>query len=163
VSAGKGWLNITSPEDGTLSNSCVSNRLHCVFAVKGREKSIAPDILPKLCAYIGGIAAKLEVQVIAIGAMPDHVHILLALPAKMALAEAMQKIKANSSRWLREQTGEPFSWQEGYGAFSVSITSTPAVVDYIRAQEEHHRKRDFQAEFAAILRQHGIELPVVSS
>jgi len=84
--------------------------------------------------------------------MPDHVHLLIALPAKLSLTEAMQKLKANSSRWLREQTGVPFAWQKGYGAFSVSITATSAVVDYIRTQEEHHRKRDFQAEFSAMLR-----------
>ena len=68
----------------------------------------------------------------------------------------MQKIKANSSHWIHEQTGRPFQWQEGYSAFSVSISQTEATVDYILHQKEHHQKRGFCEELAKILARHGM-------
>lgn len=59
----------------------------------------------------------------------DHVHILLLLPPTAPLSAALQKIKANSSRWIHEQTRHPFEWQEGYPAFSVGIAQTDATVE----------------------------------
>ena len=94
---------------------------------------------------------------IAVGGIADHVHILLLLPPTMPLAEAIQKIKANSSRWLREQTGRPFQWQEGYAAFSVSISHTEATVGYILNQRKHHEHRSFDQELTAILKRHRME------
>ena len=91
---------------------------------------------------------------IAVGGMADHVHILLLLPP--TIATAVQKLKANSSRWIHQQTGRPFQWQEGYSAFSVSISQTDATVDYILHQKEHHQKRGFGEELAKILARHGM-------
>jgi REP element-mobilizing transposase RayT len=93
---------------------------------------------------------------IAVGGIADHVHILLLLPPTMALSTAVQKIKANSSRWIHEQTGRRFEWQEGYAAFSVSISQTNATVDYILRQKEHHQRREFGEELAKILKRHGM-------
>ena len=75
----------------------------------------------------------------------------------MPLAEAIKKIKANSSRWLREQSGKAFQWQGGYAAFSVSISHTDATVAYILNQKKHHEKKTFDAEFDAILKKHAME------
>ena len=85
-------------------------------------------------------------KAIAVGGMNDHVHILLLLPLTIAVAKAVQTIKANSSRWLHEITGKPFEWQEGYAAFSVSISQTDATVAYIHNQRQHHAKRGFDEE-----------------
>jgi len=67
--------------------------------------------------------------------------------------------KANSSRWVHDEIARTkiFTWQEGYGAFSVSRSNEPAVAEYIRRRKEHHRKRDFKAEFLDLLERHGIE------
>lgn len=73
----------------------------------------------------------------------------------MPLAEALQKLKANSSRWMGEQ-GIPFAWQEGYGAFSVSPSLLPVIKAYIRDQEQHHRKWSFEDEFRLLLRKSGV-------
>ena len=96
-------------------------------------------------------------KAIAVGGMTDHVHILLLLPPTVPLAEAVQKTKANSSRWLREQTGKPFQWQEGYAAFSISISHTDATVAYILNQRKHHERRGFAQELATILKKHRME------
>ncbi len=74
----------------------------------------------------------------------------------MTLAKAMQELKANTSRWLR-QTSSKFQWQEGYGAFSVSQSQRGTVVKYIADQAEHHRTRSFEQEFIALLQRSGIQ------
>ena len=73
----------------------------------------------------------------------------------MTVSIAIQKLKANSSRWMSEQ-GIEFAWQEGYGAFSVSIAAMDATIAYIQNQREHHKKRSFAEEWDEILRRHGL-------
>lgn len=131
---------------------------HCVFSTKERRKTISPEIQERLWAYLGGIARKRAMKALAVGGTEDHVHILLSLPASMAIAQAMREIKSESSRWMREEGGSPrFSWQEGYGAFSVGWTQIEVTTAYIAKQAEHHKRRDFQAEFLAFLKKHRIE------
>lgn len=93
---------------------------------------------------------------LAIGGTENHVHILFHLPPKLALAKAVSLLKANSSKWMREQ-GIKFSWQEGYGAFSVSSSNLDQVRRYIQNQETHHHKASYEDEFRALLRKHGVE------
>jgi putative transposase len=94
--------------------------------------------------------------VIANGGMEDHVHLLIQLPAAIALAKAVQLLKGSSSRWINEH-GDKFAWQEGYGAFSVSASNLDTVKRYIANQESHHRKTTFEQEFIAFLKKHKIE------
>jgi len=82
--------------------------------------------------------------------------LLIVLPPDMAAAKAVQVLKANSSRWLREHRID-FAWQEGYGAFSVSGSNKNTVIDYIEHQQEHHSKRSYEREFEAMLRKSGME------
>lgn len=140
-----------------MKHTRVSLRVHCIFGTKERQGSIPDDLQARLWAFIGGIARKLGAKAIAVGGVADHAHILLLLPPTMALADAVQKIKANSSRWLHEQTGKPFQWQEGYAAFSVSISHTDATVAYILNQRKHHERRSFDQELAAILRKYRMQ------
>ncbi len=80
---------------------------------------------------------------------------LIALNPVLPLSKAVQEIKGNSSRWLRER-GVRFAWQEGYGAFGVSQSRKQAVTNYIGGQEEHHRKWTFEQEFMTLLRRSGV-------
>jgi REP element-mobilizing transposase RayT len=90
--------------------------------------------------------------------MSDHVHLLLSLPSSVPIAKAMREIKSGSSRWMHETLGlAGFEWQEGYGAFSIGWSQVGATTAYIAGQQEHHRRRDFQAEFVAILKKQRIE------
>jgi len=107
---------------------------------------------------MGGIAREHRIKALGIGGMKDHVHILLSLPSSLPIATAMQEIKSASSHWMLETCAiRGFEWQEGYGAFSIGWTQVSATLAYIARQEEHHRKRDFQAEFIAFLKKHRIE------
>ncbi len=98
-------------------------------------------------------------KAIAIGGMPDHVHILLSLPATSSVAKTIQLLKGGSSKWVHdtfpEQAG--FQWQEGYGAFSVGTSQVPQTIEYIQSQQQHHQKRTFEQEFLAFLQRHKID------
>ncbi|HLA85383.1 MAG TPA: transposase [Thermoguttaceae bacterium] len=83
---------------------------------------------------------------------------LLSLPTTVSLAQAIQFIKGGSSKWVHDTFLEhnAFTWQEGYGAFSIGVSQVEDTVSYIASQAEHHRKRTFQEEFLAFLKRHGI-------
>ena len=99
---------------------------------------------------------KLGCDVLAIGGTTNHVPVLITLGPVARLSETIQKLKANSSRWLGEE-GVAFEWQKGYGAFSVSPSMVNTVKAYIRSQDVHHQKRDSAEELVAILKKSGID------
>ena len=110
-------------------------------------------------SYLGGIARQNGLTPLLIGGVEDHVHLLLALPPKIALSHAIHAIKGGSSGWIKENIRgcAGFAWQDGYGAFSLSKSHEPKVKTYIRAQREHHRIKTFQEEYRALLNRHGIQ------
>jgi REP element-mobilizing transposase RayT len=142
-----------------MPHSYVSNLMHCIFSTKGRRKQITPDLQSRLWPFIGGVARTNNMHAVTVGGMSDHVHVLLAVPATIAVAKAIQLIKGGSSKWIHDTFPESrsFEWQEGYGAFSISLSHREATINYIQHQEEHHRRRSFEQEFLAILKKHGIE------
>src|SRR6476619_4582074 len=107
-----------------MSHTYSNNRIHVIFSTKERHKSISDELQPKLWAYMAGIARNQGFEAMIIGGVKDHVHALLLLPPSLPLSKAIQLLKGNSSKWLNETTGNKFSWQEGYGAFSVSASQT---------------------------------------
>ena len=139
-----------------MAHSYPNALIHCVFSTKNRRDSIPDDLREKLSMYFVGIGKGHNIPVLCAGGTANHAHLLIALPASVPLAKVIQVLKANSSRWLGEH-GFDFSWQEGYGAFSVSASNVDAVVRYIRTQEAHHKKMSFDNEFIALLKKHGVE------
>lgn len=130
--------------------------IHCVFSTKNRQNSIPDDLREQLPMYLVGIGKGHDLPVLCAGGTANHVHVLIALPATMPLAKAVQVLKANSSRWLSEH-GFDFAWQEGYGAFSVSTSNLDTVRQYIQHQAEHHAKHSFEDEFVSLLRKCNVE------
>jgi len=130
--------------------------IHCIFSTKQRRDSIPDDLREKLSMYFVGVGKGHDIPVLCAGGTANHAHLLIALPASMPLAKAMQVVKANSSRWLSEH-GFDFAWQEGYGAFSVSASNQEAVRHYIEHQAEHHVKHSFEDEFVSLLRKSGVK------
>lgn len=140
-----------------MAHTYVSDLVHCVFSTKHRRNLIKTEIQSHLWSFMGGIARKNKCKALIIGGTENHVHILLSLSADMALAKAMQLIKGASSRWMNENHTKDFGWQEGYGAFTVSISQKASTIAYIESQAEHHRKRTFEEEFIAFLKKHDVE------
>jgi REP element-mobilizing transposase RayT len=137
-----------------MAHTYNANFVHCIFSTKDRQNTIPAELQEQLWAYILGIANNLKIKLLAAGGTANHVHLLLGLPPTIGVAEAVQKLKANSSRWLGERI--VFKWQDGYGAFSVSPSLLDTVQTYIRDQAEHHRKRNFEEEFRALLDKSGV-------
>lgn len=138
-----------------MSHTYAANFFHCVFSTKERKDSIADELKPKLYAYIRGIGKNLGIVPIAVGGTSNHVHLLLELKPNQTIAEIVQKIKANSSRWIGEH-GRPFEWQKGYAVLTVSPSLVKVARAYVQNQEQHHRKRSFEEEFISLLNKMGL-------
>ena len=117
------------------------------------------DDLPRIFQYIGAIIKSNGGIPIQIGGMPDHIHILTKLPKDSTVPDYARNIKAESSRWMKtiNSSYRSFSWQEGYGAFSVSASALPRVIRYITEQAEHHSHKSFSDEYKEFLNAYGIE------
>jgi putative transposase len=91
--------------------------------------------------------------------MEDHIHMLVDIHPSVSLADFIRETKADSSRWLRENGIMPgFEyWQEGYGGFTKSWADKDVVIEYIKGQEEHHRKETFLEEFRRLVEEAGME------
>ncbi len=131
---------------------------HVVFSTKGRVPLISEKVREPLYEYMGGIIRGEGGILLEVGGMPDHVHLLAKFKTSIAVADMVGKIKGKSSKWRNDvgDPGEHFQWQEGYGAFSVSESLVKKVQNYIRTQEEHHRRVSFKDELIALLKKHRI-------
>ena len=141
-----------------MANTYSQLYIHLVFAVKGRASLIPHEHQEELHKYISGIISNKDCKVIAIGSMPDHVHIFIGLNPKISISDLVRDIKSNSSAFIKTKNWSPlFSWQDGYGAFTYSRSQLSDVANYVLHQEEHHKKRTFREEYVEILKSFGVE------
>jgi len=141
-----------------MANTYTQIYLHVVFAVSGRACVISCAHREELQKYITGIVTPQRQKLIAVYCMPDHTHALLGLKPNIAPSDLIGDIKTGSTNHINEQRwiGCRFSWQEGYGAFSVSHSHLDRVANYIRTQEAHHRRKSFQQEYVEFLERHQV-------
>lgn len=142
-----------------MPQSLVNQMLHCVFSTKERCKIITPELSERLYPYFGGIARENKIKLLAVGGMPDHIHLLISIPSTISVAKAMQLLKGSSSKWIRETFPEHrlFEWQRGYGAFSIGVSDFERTLRYIKNQAKHHKHRNFEEEYLAFVRKNGLE------
>jgi REP element-mobilizing transposase RayT len=142
-----------------VAHTFSSLNVHCIFSTKERAPILSTEIRERLWPYLGGIAKQSNIRPACIGGVADHVHLLLSLPTTIAMAKAIQLIKGASSAWIHDTFRElhDFAWQEGYGAFSVSVSHLSETIEYIKNQAEHHRTRTFQEEYLAFLKKHNLQ------
>jgi REP element-mobilizing transposase RayT len=134
--------------------------IHTVFSTKNRQPFFKDRALREEShRYIGGILAKLDCQPLIVGGVEDHIHFLCTLSRTCTVADMVKEVKRASSLWVKTKSSglDDFSWQNGYGAFSIGASQTETVRRYIAGQEEHHRRISFQDEFRELLRRYGIE------
>jgi REP element-mobilizing transposase RayT len=110
---------------------------HLVWTTKNRAPLIRAEIEPRLYAYMIRKAAELETYVYAINGYFDHVHLLVAIPPKIAVADVVKLIKGASSHDLGVQ-GIEFAWQRGYGVLTLGEKQRPVAEAYIANQKQHH-------------------------
>ena len=142
-----------------MANTFSQIYVQVVFAVKGRENLMSKLWKDELYKYITGICKNNQQKLIAINGVADHIHILIGLKPSMALANLVQDIKSNSSKFINEKkfVKGKFSWQEGYGAFSCAHSQLDVVIKYIENQENHHAIKSFKEEYLLFLKSYHIE------
>lgn len=143
-----------------MSSTLSNLTYHIVFSTKFREPFITPELRSELYPCIGGIVRNKGGALIRNGGVADHLHMVVRLRPDIALSDMVRLVKANSSKWANERGnvgGQRFAWQAGYGAFTVSPSQLPALIEYVERQEEHHRVRPFRDEYVAILEKQGVE------
>lgn len=133
--------------------------IHFIFSTRDRAPIILPAVRPTLHRYLATVARNSDCECYRVGGVEDHIHLAVRISRTMTTAELVERLKTSSSKWLKTQgpglTG--FAWQRGYGAFSVGPTDLGALMNYIDAQEEHHRSHSFQEEYRAFLKRYGVE------
>ena len=142
-----------------MANTYTQIHLQLVFAVQNRISLVQPSWKDELHKYMTGIIQNYNHKLLTINGMPDHMHILIGMRPTQSLSELMQQLKGDSSGWINNKKLVPgkFSWQEGYGAFSYSKGQVPQVINYIKRQEEHHKKMTFREEYLYMLKKYEVE------
>ncbi|MCM2369009.1 IS200/IS605 family transposase [Aporhodopirellula aestuarii] len=133
---------------------------HIVFSTKNRVPYLRKDdFRERVFAYMAGTCTELTGSPLRVGGHFDHAHLLVRIPAKIAVANFVGKVKANTSKHINETSGSlrKFGWQDGYGAFTVSTSQKDRVDRYIAKQMQHHTKEPYQVEYLNLLTKHEIE------
>lgn len=133
---------------------------HLVFRTKESKPVLDKDKTPELYAYIGGIIKNKNSHLYRINGVENHLHILTDLHPSIALADFMRDIKGSSSYWINNNKLFPLfeGWAEGYGSFTCSYMDVGRLIDYIKNQEEHHRKKTFEEEYRYLIMESGIKI-----
>lgn len=134
--------------------------LHLVFSTNTRIPYLQDKLIRDNChKYLGATCNHCHCPVLEVGGVADHVHILCRFGRSIEVADLIQNLKVESSKWLKVQAASlrDFHWQSGYGAFSVSPSHVEALRSYIRTQEAHHAKETFQDEFRRLLKIYELE------
>jgi REP element-mobilizing transposase RayT len=142
-----------------MANTYTQIHIHAVFVVQNRLSLIKKEWQEKLYKYIIAIIHNHGHEVLCIGGVSDHIHILFGFRPTQSLSELMQNVKRDNSEWINKEklTIGKFSWQAGYGAFSYSKSQIPRVIRYIENQEAHHNKKKLIEEYKKILNKFGLE------
>ena len=134
---------------------------HLIWSTKGRSPVLTKAIQGRLYPYMGAVISKRGGRLLEVGGMPDHVHALLEISNLENFSPLIRDIKSHSTLWLNREIfpqGPKFSWQEGYGSFTVSFSQVDVVKNYIRNQESHHTNYTFEEEYLGLLKRHQVQV-----
>jgi putative transposase len=152
-------ISASSIDEANMSDSYTNLLYHIVFSTKERRPLITPEYEPRLYEYIGGTIRGLGGVSLELNGTADHVHLLAKLRPDRALSDVLRKLKAHATGWMHDvfPALKDFSWQRGYGAFTVSQSNVEEIRNYLRRQKEHHAKISFRDEFIQFLKANDIE------
>jgi REP element-mobilizing transposase RayT len=142
-----------------MANTYTQMYVHIVFSPKNKQALIGKSWKNELEKYITGIVQNQKHKLLAIGSMPDHIHIFIGYNVNYLIPDLVEEIKTSSNSWVKQNklTQFQFAWQKGYGAFSHSRSQLETVINYILNQEKHHKKKSFRDEYLEILRKNDIQ------
>ena len=142
-----------------MPQSLSSILIHLIFSTKNREPFITPPIESELHPYMASIFRGLKSPSLAIDGTSDHLHMLFSLSRVIKIADLVEEVKTNSSKWIKTKGADfrNFHWQNGYGAFSIGKSQVPTLKRYIARQKVHHQRVTFQDEYRKFLKSYGID------
>lgn len=133
--------------------------IHLVFSPKHRNALIKLSWEERLYKYITGIVQGRKHKMLAIGGMPDHIHIFIGLKPVESVSDLVREIKKASNNFINtEKLSTNFDWQNGYAVFTHSRSQIDNVCKYILSQKEHHKNKTFQEEFLKFCNDFEIEI-----
>ena len=142
-----------------MANTYSQMYVQVVIVVKFREALIQKSWKEELYKYITGIVTNKGQKMLRINGVENHIHMLLNIQPNIALSDLMRDVKANSTKWINDQgfCKHSFRWQEGFGAFTYSISQIDNVINYIDNQEERHKTKTFKSEYLSLLKNFEVE------
>ena len=145
--------------DRFMPQSLSNILIHLIWSTKGRHPWLQPVIREKTHAFLAGAVRKCDCEAYRVGGVVDHVHLAVRLSRNLSVADLVKEIKTASSKWIKtlDASLTEFSWQKGYGVFSLGISQKDALLLYIENQEEHHRTQTFQDECRTFLATYGVD------
>jgi REP element-mobilizing transposase RayT len=141
-----------------MANTYTQCYFHLVFAVKNRNTLIKKEWKNEMEKYITGIVQNHHHKMLAIGSMPDHIHILIGYNVNQLIPDLVEEIKTSTNAWIKAKrlSEFKFEWQKGYGAFTNSRSQIDIEIKYILSQQEHHRKKKFREEYLEMLEKNNV-------
>ena len=141
-----------------MANTYTQCYFHLVFAVKNRNALVKKEWKDEMEKYITGIVQNHQHKMLAIGSMPDHIHILIGYNVNQLIPDLVEEIKTSTNAWIkaRRLSEFKFEWQIGYGAFTNSRSQIYMEIKYILSQQEHHKKKKFKEEYLEMLKNNDV-------
>ena len=142
-----------------MSQSLSKLYVHAIYHVKNDECLIRLEDENELYAFIGGILNLSKSIPIIINGTENHIHVLCIMSKNISLADLLEDIKGNSSRWIKTKGAHyrNFAWQGGYAGYSVSQSKVEVVKKYIENQKDHHKQQTFKDEYIQFLKENGVD------
>lgn len=142
-----------------MGNTYTQIHIQVVFAVKYRNALLAKEWRERLYQYMIAIINDMGHKALAIGGTENHIHLFFGFRPTQSLSSLILRLKRETSEWINNEklTKCLFRWQNGYGAFSYSMSHVPYVIRYVLNQESHHAKRTFREEYLDFLKKNEVE------
>ena len=142
-----------------MSHSLTEIWIHGIFGTKDRQPLLNTDIRKDIHLHLQKRLEDMDCGVRIVNGTNDHVHQLFLLSKEFSIAQVMKSIKGETSHWINQKDlmKMKFCWQVGYGAFSVSESDVDRVEQYVKNQEEHHRKMTFKEEYERFMNLHNLD------
>ncbi len=155
----EGQTHLHPGSEHTMPQSLTKLYAHLVFSTKNRQPFLCGDVQQRVHGYLATVIRSIDSPYVVVGGVADHVHILFDMGKMHAPVEFVERVKRESSKFIKALGPEyrDFYWQRGYGMFSVSPTHLEDAEAYVRNQDEHHRKKSFQEEVRELLQRYRIE------
>lgn len=130
-----------------------------IFSTKHRKPTLVKENREELFKYIWGILKNKKCHLYRVNGVEDHLHIATHIHPIIALSDLVKDIKLGCSKYIKSTILFPdfTGWQEGYSAFTYTIKEKNRLIEYVKNQENHHKKITFKDELIALLKEHQVE------